>query len=425
MTSDDTARFDLGAVHRAEYSRVLAAVAATTRDLELAEESVPEAFAVALRSWPVQGVPDRPGAWLTTVARRRAIDVARREGRRARLELDASHGPVRPDDDEGSDHDRLRLAFLTCHPSFTPAPRIAMTLRFVFGLHTREIARLLTMSESAVHKQVQRARAKVRDARIPLRFPPGSKVGERLPSVLDCLRLVFTEGYAATSGDDLIRTDLCREAIELTREAVATFPDDIGARALLSLELLQDARRAARLDATGAVVLLEHQDRGRWDRDTISQALDLFDALLPVLEDEDLDPSARSLVLQAAIAAVHARAATFDATDWVELLGHYDALLALTGSGAVALNRVVVVRRVVGTAAALADLDRIDPTRVGRVHLYHAVRADLLDATGDLEGARRALDGAIEAAGTSPERALLEERQRMMSAASRATITEL
>ena len=400
-------------------------VAASARDLELAEESVQEAFAAALRTWPVRGVPERPGAWLTTVARRRAIDVARREGRRARLELDASDAPGGASQDEGTDHDRLRLAFLTCHPSFTSTTRVAMTLRFVFGLHAREIARLLAMSESAVHKQVQRARAKVRDARIPLRFPPQDRVAERLPSVLECVRLVFTEGYAATAGDDLIRADLCRAAIALTREAVASFPDDPGARALLALELLQDARREQRLDASGAVILLEDQDRDRWDRDAIDEALAFVDAL-PTADgsDPDLEPSALALVHQATIAAVHGRAASFGATDWAEMLGHYDALVALTGSEVVALNRVVVVRRVAGVHAALADLGRIDPARIGRPHSFHAVHADLLGASGDTAGALRALDAAIAAAGTAPERALLEQRQRMMGGASSATITE-
>ena len=413
-----------------------AAVAASTRDLDLAEESVQEAFAAALRTWPVRGVPDRPGAWLTTVARRRAIDVVRREGRRGRLEREASEDPgERSGDEEGNDHDRLRLAFLTCHPSFSATTRVAMTLRFVFGLQTREIARLLAMSESAVHKQIQRARAKVRDARIPLRFPARERVAERLPSVLDCLRLVFTEGYAATSGDDLIRSELCRDAIGLTRAAVASFPEHPSARALLALELLQDARRDARVDGDGEVVLLEEQDRSRWDRAAIAEALDLLDGL-GSLGDVDgpangdgraplADPLTRALVHQAAIAAVHARAESFDATDWATMLGHYDALLALTGSDVVALNRAVVVRRVRGAAPALEDLDRIDPDRIGRVHLLHAVRADLLEACGDTDGARRELAAAIAAAGTVPERALLERRQRRMSEASSATMTEL
>ena len=426
---------DLGDLHRVEYARVLAAVAASTRDLELAEESVQEAFAAALRTWPVRGVPERPGAWLTTVARRRAIDVVRREGRRARLEREATEDPGDPHSGaggsgdprsgagEGTDHDRLRLSFLTCHPSFSATTRVAMTLRFVFGLRTREIARLLAMSESAVHKQIQRARGKVRDARIPLRFPAPERVAERLPSVLDCLRLVFTEGYAATSGDDLIRSDLCRDAIALTRAAVRSFPEHAATRALLALELLQDARRDTRVDVDGAIVLLEDQDRARWDRSAITEALDLLDGLGPLRDvagtapDGDgrasvADPSTRSLVHQAAIAAVHARAESFDVTDWAAMLDHYDALLALTGSDVVALNRVVVVHRVRGASVALEDLDRIDPARVGRVHLLHAVRADLLEACGDLDGARRELDAAIAAAGTAPERALLEERRR-------------
>lgn len=416
--SGDATPGQLDAVYRAEYPRVLAAVAASTGDLDLAEECVQEAFGAAMTTWPERGVPDRPGAWLTTTARRRAIDVMRREGRRAPLERMATDAPPGTLGDTTADatvDERLGMVFLTCHPSFTPATRVAMTLRFVIGLRAHEIARLLGLSEGAVHKQVQRARAKVSDARIPLRLPSPARLHERLPSVLDCLHLVFTEGYAATAGDDLIRSELCAEAIALTRELVALAPDDIRARALLSLELFQDARRDARL-VDGRIVLLEDQDRSTWHRPSIGEAVASLRRAesLAIAAPTGPDSLALRYLLEARIASVHATAPRWDDTDWKALASHYDDLWQLTGSHVVALNRVVVRARFVDPADALAELDRVDPDRVGRRHLWHAVRADLLGRAGDPLGASTELRAALDAGPTAPERALLEERLRAL-----------
>ena len=254
-------------VFRAESGRALATIARLVGDLGVAEDAVQEAFIAALRRWPETGVPDKPGAWITTTARNRALDVLRRENRRPDLEesavreaLEATPPILHPVAD-----DQLRLMFTCCHPSLAAEARVALTLRLVGGLRVPEIARALLQGEEAVAKRLQRAKAKIRNAGIPLRVPPPELLAERVPSVLECVYLTFTEGYAATAGDELIRHELCDEAVRLARLLVTLLPDDPGAEALLALLLLQDSRRATRLDADGEVVLLADQDRGAWD----------------------------------------------------------------------------------------------------------------------------------------------------------------
>jgi RNA polymerase sigma-70 factor, ECF subfamily len=266
---------------REESGRALATLARLLGDLGAAEDAVQEAFVEALRTWPERGIPDRPGAWITTTARNRAIDRARREADRgAREQAAAPPSPVAPPRDPEVvpvDDDQLRLIFTCCHPALASAAQVGMTLRLVCGLQTAEIARAFLQPEPTVAQRLSRAKAKIRTARIPFRVPPAHLLPERLPSVLACVYLVFTEGYAATGGDALIRHELCDEGVRLARLVVGLMPDEPEARGLLALVLLQDSRRAARLSPAGDLVLLEDQDRGRWDRDRITEGLAQLD----------------------------------------------------------------------------------------------------------------------------------------------------
>jgi RNA polymerase sigma-70 factor, ECF subfamily len=397
-------------VFRAESGRALATIARLVGDLGLAEDAVQEAFVSAVRTWPRTGVPANPGAWITTTARNRAIDVVRREAQRPGKEeaavrdaLEATPPILHPVAD-----DQLRLMFTCCHPALPAEARIALTLRLVGGLRVPEIARALLQGEEAVGKRLQRAKQKVREAAIPLRVPPPELLAERIPSVLECVYVTFTEGYAATAGDELIRHQLCDEAVRLARLLTELMPDEPGSQALMALLLLQDSRRSARLDDEGVLVLLEDQDRARWDATRIAEGLGWLDR---AVAHRTVTAGVASYVLQAAIAAEHARAATWEATDWPAIVAHYDQLAALTGSPVVAVNRAVAIAFADGPAVALPLLDALaDDPRLARSHRLHGARAEVRRRLGRVDEAASLFRLACELATTGPERAHLERR---------------
>lgn len=416
------AEAQIAAVFRAEAGRALATIARLAGDIGVAEDAVQEAFLVALRRWPATGLPDNPGAWITTTARNRALDVLRRESRRpaheeaavgltALHDLEATPPILHPVAD-----DQLRLMFTCCHPALAAEARITLTLRLVCGLRVPEIARALLQGEEAVGKRVQRAKAKIREAGIPLRVPPVELLAERIPSVLECLYLTYTEGYAATAGDELVRHELCDEAVRLARLVVELLPGEAGAEALLALLLLQDSRRAARLDDDGEVVLLPDQDRRRWDHDRITEGLAWLDRASAPGHRRTVSAGAAAYLVQAAIAAEHARAPSWDATDWPAIVAHYDQLLALTRSPVVEVNRAVAVSFADGPDVALPLLDGLADRHAGRdgplagSHLLLAARADVHRRLGRTAEAADLYRAALDHAPTAPERALLHRR---------------
>jgi RNA polymerase sigma-70 factor, ECF subfamily len=399
---------------RAQSGRAIATLTRLLGDLSTAEDAVQEAFVAALRTWPDRGVPDRPGAWITTTARNRALDRMRREARRPARESAADIGVS----DEAAPRDRalqadevvpvvddqLRLMFTCCHPALAPAAQVALTLRMVCGLQTSEIARAFLQAEPTVYQRLTRAKAKIRTTNIPFRVPPGRLLGERVPPVLACVYLVFTEGYSASAGDDLIRRELCDEGVRLARLLVALLPAEPEARGLLALVLLQDSRRAARVGPEGELVLLEDQDRSRWDADRIAEGR------------AELDRSWRvgppgPYRLQAAIAAAHASAPTWEATDWPRIAALYGELARRAPSPVVELNRAVAVSFADGPAAGLAVVDAVaDDPRLARTHRLPATRADLLRRLGRTDEAAAEYRAALSRVGTAPERAFLQRR---------------
>jgi RNA polymerase sigma-70 factor (ECF subfamily) len=397
---------------RAEAGAALATVARLTGDLDLAEEAVQEAFVVALRRWPTTGAPDRPGAWITTTARNRAIDGLRHEGRRAVREQQAGAALRALEETPPILHpvadDQMQMLFTCCHPALDPDSRVALTLRLVSGLRTAEIARLLLVGEPGVAKRIQRAKQKIRTTNIPLRVPPPELLGERVPSVLECVYLTFTEGYAATAGPALVRPELCDEAVRLARLLATLLPDEPGPDALLALLLLQDGRRDGRFDAAGQVVLLEDQDRATWDHERIEEGLGW---LRRAEAHPALSAGAASYLLQAALAAEHARAPTWEQTDWARIVGHYDQLVALTGSPVVALNRAVAVSHADGPAVARPLLLELSGDRrlAGSAALAIAL-ADVHRRLGEHEAAAVHYREALAAGGSEPEQALLRRR---------------
>ncbi|MEU7911874.1 RNA polymerase sigma factor [Microbispora bryophytorum] len=393
---------------REEWGQVVATLIRWTGDWDLAEECAQDAFAQALRTWRRDGVPRRPGAWLTTAARNRAVDLLRREATGA-AKLREVAGVLRTDDDDAGDEpdvpdDRLRLIFTCCHPALALEARVALTLRTLAGLGTTEIARAFLVGEQAMAKRLARAKQKIRHAGIPYRVPPAHLLPERLPAVLAVLYLLFNEGYSATAGADLVRHDLAAEAIRLARVLVRLMPDEPEAAGLLALMLLHHARRAARLDEAGDLMVLEDQDRGRWDAGLITEGVTLLDGTLRRGRPGPYQ-------VQAAIAACHATAARPEDTDWAQIAVLYARLARLVPSPVVELNRAVAVGMAHGPAAGLALVDALRETgALAGYHLLPAARADLLRRLGRTAEAAGAYREAAGLAATDAERRYLARR---------------
>lgn len=393
--------------HRREWAFVLAATARAAGDLDLAEECVQEAYVAALGAWTRDGVPDKPGAWLTAIARRRALDVLRRrQVLRTKLPLLVEPEAVEADesDEVAVPDDRLRLVFTCCHPALAREAQVALTLRLVCGVSTADIARAFLVAESTMAARVTRAKKRISAARIPYRVPDTAELPERLDAVLSVVHLLFTTGHTAPTGVDLVRADLVDRAVHLARMLHELMPDEPEVSGLLALLLLTDARRATRTDEQGRLLRLEDQDRSCWDRTAIGEGHRL------VVEALHTGRAGR-YALQAAIASLHAHAPSYAATDWPQIVRLYDALLARWPSPVVALNRAVAVSMVDGPAAALAEVDALaaDP-RLAGYHYLPAVRADLLRQLDRRSEAAQAYRAALAQVDNDPERDFLTAR---------------
>ncbi len=409
MTADPVAAAVADA-HRREWAFVLAATVRVTRDLDLAEECVQDAYAKALAAWGSDGVPSRPGAWLTTVARRQALDRLRRDSTVRRMlpllvtdRTGLGPGPGAAGADEIGD-DRLRLVFTCCHPALNEDAQVALALRLLCGLSTAEVARAFLVSEATMAARITRAKKKIAAARIPYRVPPRAELPDRVDAVLTVVHLMFTTGHAAPAGETLIRADLASRSRDLARMLAELLSGTAEVTGLLALILLTDARRAARVDGAGRLVLLADQDRSRWDHAAIAEGLGL------VRDTLSQGPPGR-FTLMAAIAAVHDEAATFGDTDWAEIVGLYDLLMGSWPSPVVALNRAVAVGFAAGPAAGLAALDELAarPELAGYGYLA-AARADFLRRLDRAEEARLAYSEALLLTGNDVERDFLAAR---------------
>jgi RNA polymerase sigma-70 factor (ECF subfamily) len=400
--------FAVAEAHRNEWAFVLAATVRVTRDIGTAEECVQEAYARALTDWVRQGVPLKPGAWLTTVSRRIAIDSQRKRETQGRLlpllgtEVDErEHGGI---ENEAVSDDRLRLIFTCCHPSLDFESQVALTLRYVCGLTTSEVARAFLVKESTMAARLTRAKKKITLAHIPYQVPAAEELPGRIDAVLDVVHLVFTTGHTAPSGESLVRDDLTQRSLQLARMLRDLLPDDLAIAGLLALIILSDARRNTRISEDGSIILLRDQDRSKWDRRSINEGV--------VLVSESLarrPPSRFSLM--AAIAAVHAQAPSYSETDWREIVSIYDSLLLTWPSPVVALNRAVAVGFAVGPAEGLASLDELaGNATLANYPYYSSARADFLRRLGRIAEARMAYQQALHHSENEVERTFLQRQ---------------